>query len=60
MSKHLVDLYQASKKKVKNIEMNFTDRDSENDKTNLDVSNFFVDSSETVDFLTDDWFVPTD
>jgi len=60
MSKHLVDLYQASKEKVKNIEMNFTDRDSENDKTNLDVSNFFVDSSETVDFLTDDWFVPTD
>ena len=30
-SKHLVDLYQVSKEKGKNIEMNFTDLDGEND-----------------------------
>ena len=49
-SKHLVDLYQASKEKEKNIEMNFTDLDGENDITNLDISDFFVNSSENSTF----------
>jgi len=40
--------------------MNFTDLDYENDITNLDVSDFFVDSSEKLDFLSGDGFVPTD
>ena len=54
------DLYQASKEKRKNIEMNFTDLDGKNDITNLDVSDFFVDSSEKFDFLTGDGFIPID
>ena len=56
-SKNLVDLYQASKEKGKNIEINFTDLDGENDIINLDISDFSVDSGEKLDFLTGDRFV---
>ena len=58
--KYLVDLYQASKEKVNNIEINFTNLDGENDITNLDVSDFFVDLSEKLNFLTGDGFISTD
>ena len=58
--KHLVDFYQASKEKGNNIEINFTDLDGENDITNLDISDFFVDLGEELDFLNSDRFVPID
>ena len=45
-SKHLIDLYQASKENEKNVEMNFINLDGKNEITNLDISDFFVDSSE--------------
>ena len=59
-SKNLVDLYYVSKEKGKNTEMNFTDLDGENDIRNLDISDFFVDSGEKLNFLNGDGFVPTD
>ena len=58
--KHLVDFYQASEEKGNNIEINFTDLDGENDITNLDISDFFVDLGEELDFLNSDRFVPID
>jgi len=50
----------VSKEKGKNTEINFTDLDGENDITNLDISDFFVDSGEKLNFLNDDGFVPID
>ncbi|XP_059658965.1 uncharacterized protein LOC132305322 [Cornus florida] len=61
-SKHLVDLYHASmnhKGKGKEIEMNFMDDDLPVDITHLDVSDFFVDTSSSIDHLIGDENVHT-
>ena len=55
MPKHLVELYQASLKKKKNVEINFTENDPENKchmDTHLDVSDFFHNVDEEIDTFT--------
>jgi len=60
MSKHLVIFTKRRRKNGKNIEINFTYLDGENNITNLNISDFFVDSGEKLNFLNGDGFVPTD
>ncbi|XP_059663973.1 uncharacterized protein LOC132309704 [Cornus florida] len=60
--KHLVDLYRASmndKGKGKEIEINFVDDDLPTDITHFDVSDFFADTSGSVDHLIGDGNVHT-
>ncbi|XP_059630011.1 uncharacterized protein LOC132272974 [Cornus florida] len=60
--KHLVDLYHASmndKGKGKKIEMNFVDDDLPVDTTHLDISDFFADTSGSIDHLIGDGNVDT-
>ena len=57
ISKHLVDLYQASleKKKWKNVEVNYVDQDNDifhsTNMTNLDVVDFFETPKEKITFF---------
>ena len=59
--KHLVDLYQSSKKaKGKEIEINFMDHENPIDITHLDISYFFEDQNRKIDYLIGDGHVKTD
>ncbi|XP_059638375.1 uncharacterized protein LOC132280215 [Cornus florida] len=60
--KHLVDLYRASmndKGKGKEIEMNFMDDDLPVDIIHLDVSDFFVNPSDSINHLIGDGNIHT-
>ena len=59
--KHLVDLYQSSKKaKEKEIETNFMDHENPIDITHLDISDFFEDQNRKIGYLIGDGHVKTD
>ena len=61
MSKHLVDLYQASlKEEEKIMEVNFVyENDAfDHDPTHSDVTNFFEHHKERIDYLIGDGNVP--